>query len=161
MKYESNISSFSQNKSSKNIFEVSWSFTHLVMCFLSFFGNIIANITPVDTFVASIHPFWASKKCQDAYSVPTRYQDHNLGKKNSQHCLGWSASHFQSLPAEVFHLLGVCFWGPIIYIYTWNPNDPCFAWTGPCFGGFNPQHRGQTGSRYIYIYLFDVWCLET
>ena len=24
----------------------------------------------------------------------------------------------------------------------------------PCFGGFNPHNRGQTGSRYIYIYAF-------
>ena len=39
-------------------------------------------------------------------------------------------------------------------IYTWNPNDPCFAWKGPCFGGFKPQNRGQTGSRYVYILFF-------
>ena len=30
-------------------------------------------------------------------------------------------------------------------IYTWNPNDPCFEWKGPSFGGFKPQNRGQTG----------------
>ena len=23
----------------------------------------------------------------------------------------------------------------ILYIYTWNPNDPCFDWKRPCFGG--------------------------
>ena len=40
-----------------------------------------------------------------------------------------------------------------IYIYTWNPNDPCFDWKGPCFGGLKPKNRGQIGSRYIYIYL--------
>ena len=33
-------------------------------------------------------------------------------------------------------------------------NDPCFAWKGPCFGGFNPQNRGQTGSRHVYIYIY-------
>ena len=32
---------------------------------------------------------------------------------------------------------------------TWNPNDPCFDWKRPCFGGFNHQNRGQTGSMYI------------
>ena len=37
------------------------------------------------------------------------------------------------------------------YIYTWNPNDHCFEWKGPSFGGFNPQNRGQTGSRYLYL----------
>ena len=40
-----------------------------------------------------------------------------------------------------------------IYIYTlftWNPNDHCFDWNRPCFGGFNhPNNREQTGSRYI------------
>ena len=39
----------------------------------------------------------------------------------------------------------------------WNPNDPCFAWKGPCFGGFNPQNRGQTGSRAIYIYIYIIY----
>ena len=34
-------------------------------------------------------------------------------------------------------------------VYTWNPNDPCFDWKRPCFGGCNNQYRGQTGSRYI------------
>ena len=44
-------------------------------------------------------------------------------------------------------------WNPraFIFIYTWNPNDPCFDWKRPCFGGLKPQNRGQTGSRYIYI----------
>ena len=40
----------------------------------------------------------------------------------------------------------------LIYWYTWKPNDTCFDWKGPCFGGLKPQNRGQTGSRYIYIY---------
>ena len=40
-----------------------------------------------------------------------------------------------------------------LYVYTLNLNDPCFEWKGPSFGGFKPQNRGQTGSRYIYIYI--------
>ena len=32
-----------------------------------------------------------------------------------------------------------------IYIYTWNPNDPCFDWKRPRF----QKNRGQTGSRYV------------
>ncbi len=32
---------------------------------------------------------------------------------------------------------------------SWNPNDPCFEWKGPSFGGFKPQNRGQTGSRLV------------
>ena len=36
-------------------------------------------------------------------------------------------------------------------LYSWNPNDLCFDWKGHCFGGFNHQNRGQTGSR-----LMDV-----
>ena len=31
-------------------------------------------------------------------------------------------------------------WPPLVY--TWNPNDPCLGWKGPCFGGFNHQNRG-------------------
>ena len=47
-----------------------------------------------------------------------------------------------------------------IYIYTcihitWNPTDPCFEWKGPSFGGFKPQNRGQTGSRYI-LYTWNL-----
>ena len=42
----------------------------------------------------------------------------------------------------------------IMYIHTWNPNDPCFDWKRHCFEGFNHQNRGQTGSRYIYIYVY-------
>ena len=47
-----------------------------------------------------------------------------------------------------------------IYIYTWNRNDPCFDCKRPCFGDFNHQNRGQTGSRYIYIYLHHplIYC---
>ena len=26
---------------------------------------------------------------------------------------------------------------------TWNPNDPCFGWKGPCFGGFEPQIKDK------------------
>ena len=39
-----------------------------------------------------------------------------------------------------------------IYIYTWNPNDPCFDRKRHCFGGLTFKNRGQLGSRYIYIY---------
>ena len=50
-------------------------------------------------------------------------------------------------------------WNPraFIFIYTWNPNDPCFDWKRPCFGGLKPQNRGQTGSRYIYIYVYIMY----
>ena len=50
-------------------------------------------------------------------------------------------------------------WG-IPDIYTWNPNDPCFDWKRPCFGGAKAQNRGQTGSRYIYI-RYIRWCFFT
>ena len=36
------------------------------------------------------------------------------------------------------------------HVYSWNPNDHCFDWKRPCFGGWKPQNKGQTGSRYIY-----------
>ena len=40
-----------------------------------------------------------------------------------------------------------------IVIYTWNPNDPCFDWKGPCFGGLTFKNRGHLGCRYIYELL--------
>ena len=40
-------------------------------------------------------------------------------------------------------------------IYTWNPNDLCFDWKRPGFGGFNHKNRGQTGSRYKYVFTFN------
>ena len=39
-----------------------------------------------------------------------------------------------------------------------NLNDPCFDWKRPCFGGFNHQNRGQTGSRYT-VYTIVPWML--
>ena len=44
-----------------------------------------------------------------------------------------------------------------IYIYTWNPNDPCFCWKRSLvFGVWKPfKNRGHWGSRYIYIW-YDV-----
>ena len=36
---------------------------------------------------------------------------------------------------------------------SWNPNDPCFAWKRPCFGGLTFKNRGYLGSRLLYIYF--------
>ena len=44
------------------------------------------------------------------------------------------------------------------YLYTWNPNDPCFGWKRPCFGGLTFKNRGHLGFRYIYI--FTRWWFE-
>ena len=57
--------------------------------------------------------------------------------------LAWDDSQFDSSLNYyvVFNLFS--------HIYTWNPNDPCFDWKGPCFGGLKPKNRGQIGSRYI------------
>ena len=44
----------------------------------------------------------------------------------------------------------------IIYIYTWNPNDPRFDWKKPCFGRAKAKNRGQTGSRYIHKYTHYI-----
>ena len=34
------------------------------------------------------------------------------------------------------------------HICTWNPNDPCFDWKRPCFGGLTFKNRGHLGSSY-------------
>ena len=39
--------------------------------------------------------------------------------------------------------------GEITLRYTWNPNDPCFDWKSPCFGGLTFKNRGHLGSRYV------------
>ncbi len=38
---------------------------------------------------------------------------------------------------------------PLVSIYTWDPNDPCFGWKRPCFGGLTCKNSGHLGSRYI------------
>ena len=50
---------------------------------------------------------------------------------------------------------------------TWNPNDPCFDWKGPCFGGFfSPKieeiHRFQVYDIYRSLYMnisINTWNL--
>ena len=37
--------------------------------------------------------------------------------------------------------------GDLSGINSWNPNDPCFDWKGPCFGGLTFKNRGHLGSR--------------
>ena len=37
-----------------------------------------------------------------------------------------------------------------IPVTAWNPNDPCFGWKRPCFGGLTFKNRGHLGSRWIY-----------
>ena len=65
---------------------------------------------------------------------------------------GWRVIHL------VLHPL--VFWCISLYIYihntyTCNPNDTCFDWKRPCFGGGWPQKdRGHLASRYIYIYTY-------
>ena len=50
-----------------------------------------------------------------------------------------------------------------LYLYTKNPNDPCFDWKRPCFGGLTFKNRGHLGSRYIYSSMSskktDVNCM--
>ena len=51
----------------------------------------------------------------------------------------------------------------ILYIlYTWNPNDPCFDWKRPCFGGLTFENRGHLGSndgsrpdRVLYFHILE------
>ena len=57
----------------------------------------------------------------------------------------------------------------MLWVHTWNPNDPCFEWKGPCFGGLTCKNRGHLGFRYINIFLiqhvcgsfFGHWCWST
>ena len=95
--------------------------------------------------------------------VPPRKDPNHSFRQLGQPNLGWpERSSYQVGFLGRFFFLG----GKHAYLYTWNPNDPCFVWKGPCFGGFNLQNRGQTGSRcilYIYILyiciLYSIICL--
>ena len=40
-------------------------------------------------------------------------------------------------------------------MYTWNPNDPCFDWKRPCFGGVDLQKQRSFGLQ-VYIYIC-IW----
>ena len=43
--------------------------------------------------------------------------------------------------------------------YTWNPNDPCFGWKRPCFGGLTFKNKGHWGSRYVCVYIYICVCV--
>ena len=46
---------------------------------------------------------------------------------------------------------------PDLNIHTWNPNDPCFDWKRPFFGGgLTFKNRGHLGSRIYDIDLYDL-----
>ena len=40
------------------------------------------------------------------------------------------------------------FFGTLHPVYTWNPNDRCFDWKRPCFGGLTFKIRGHLSSRH-------------
>ena len=43
-----------------------------------------------------------------------------------------------------------------IYIYSWNPNDPCCEWKGPSFGGFKPKIEDKRVPG-LYIYILYIY----
>ena len=58
------------------------------------------------------------------------------------------------------HLIGHVSLVCIYSIYAWNPNDHCFDWKRPCFGGLTFKNRGHLCSSYIfciYIYLVELY----
>ena len=57
-------------------------------------------------------------------------------------------------PGKIYEKEFKCLYEKLYDIYTWNPNDPCFDWKRPCFGGLTFKNRGHVGSRYIYIFLY-------
>ena len=70
----------------------------------------------------------------------------------------WLTSFWEGWPAPLYGS-NLPKYGPFgsRYVYAWNPNDspndPCFDWKRPSFGGLKPQNRGQTGSRCIYYII--------
>ena len=55
--------------------------------------------------------------------------------------------HYRARPAKKDRMVPI---NPTIW-FTWNPNDPCFDWRRPCFGGLLRQNRGQRGSRWLVV----------
>ena len=43
-----------------------------------------------------------------------------------------------------------------IYIYSWNPNDPCCEWKWPSFGGFKPKIEDKRVPG-LYIYIIYIY----
>ncbi len=42
-------------------------------------------------------------------------------------------------------------------INSWNPNDPCFDWKRPSFGGLTFKNRGHLGSRLFVVGLDSLF----
>ena len=68
------------------------------------------------------------------------YQHRFPHPKNPCHCRARPAKKDRMVPIN-----------PTIW-FTWNPNDPCFDWRRPCFGGLLRQNRGQRGSRWLVVH---------
>ena len=73
-----------------------------------------------------------------------------------------ASEQWQQNPWLTFHWILIGLWLipnschitiPIIqYIGAWNPNDPCFDWKRPCFGGLTFKNRGHLGSRWLVFH---------
>ena len=68
----------------------------------------------------------------------------------------WVTGHLARMPiARRSHRINSSYLSKPAFC-TWDPNDPCCDWKRPCFGGFKPQNRGQTGSRYEITCFFPT-----
>ena len=85
---------------------------------------------------------------------PNQSKQVKLQQLSSETSAGWCIEEKRGVKATQVTGQIAAFVGGIkvyIYIYTWNPNDPCFDCKRPCFGGSTFKNRGHLGSRYIYI----------
>lgn len=87
-----------------------------------------------------MHPNHPFEKLFMMHPLDVEFEIHNMGWSNT-----FTVCKYESEP------LTVCI---RFYNYTRNPNDPCFEWKWPSFGGFKPENRGQTVSRYTCIYIY-------
>ena len=69
---------------------------------------------------------------------------HENNHKIEHSCIGKYTSHMDPLG-----------------IYTWNPNDPCFDWKRPCFGGLTFNNRGNACSySNVFCIIFShIMCV--
>ena len=103
--------------------------TFLFLCFPMRFA--FSRIVTVTVEIHSIHSYSSTQNLQNHTSHPTTQSTKTKPKYRKIALTHIPQADFSTLPS-------------------WNPNDPCFDWKRPCFGAFNHQNRGQTGSRFIY-----------
>ena len=100
-----------------------------------------------------VHQQWVAIRSTIDISIPKSTQGTFQAEGTCVYMARLSTSNFRGISPKATHTTKGFEHDTIDTICTWNPNDPCFDWKRPCFGGSTFKNRGHLGSRYIYIYI--------